>query len=231
MNLFDLPAAEELVSALFVMLFCGLIGVEREVRRKDAGIRTHILVGLGSYLFTLVSLYGVPEMLTGNLRWDASRIASQIVSGIGFIGAGVIFFEHDSVRGLTTASAIWVAAAIGMACGVGMITIAGLVVVLYFIVILAVAPLVRHLLHRGSDGTLRITYLDGCGVLRSLLLEATGRGFETMVTASRQVDRGGRKDVVVDLHVTGGKDVPELVTALSMLDGVVGVELLEDPER
>ena len=92
MTLFHAPSAQEVVPALFVVLFCGLIGLEREVHHKDAGMRTHILVGLGSCLFTLVSLYGAPATLTGNMRWDASRIAAQGVSGIGFIGAGVIVF-------------------------------------------------------------------------------------------------------------------------------------------
>ena len=172
MDLFHMPSAGEAVSALFVLLFCGLIGLEREVHRKDAGIRTHVLVGLGSYLFTLVSLYGAPSALTGNMRWDASRIAAQVVSGIGFIGAGVIFFGHDSVRGLTTASAIWVAAAVGMACGTGMITVAALVVALYFVAVLALTPVIRRLIHRGSEGRLRITYADGRGLLRTILVKA-----------------------------------------------------------
>ena len=94
MDLFHMPSAGEAMSALFVLLFCGLIGLEREVHRKDAGIRTHVLVGLGSYLFTLVSLYGAPSALTGNMRWNASRIATQVVSGIGFIGTKVIFRRY-----------------------------------------------------------------------------------------------------------------------------------------
>ena len=228
MDLFHMPSAGEVVPALFVLLFCGLIGLEREVHRKDAGIRTHVLVGLGSYLFTLVSLYGAPSELTGNMRWDASRIAAQVVSGIGFIGAGVIFFGHDSVRGLTTASAIWVAAAVGMACGTGMITVAALVVALYFVAVLALTPVIRRLIHRDSEGRLRITYTDGRGLLRTILVKASEMGCETMVTASRQMTRRDWKGAVVDMRVSGKKDVSDLLSVLSMVDGVVEVEVLDD---
>ena len=241
MELFAVPSAREIVPALFVVLLCGLIGLEREVHRKDAGIRTHILVGLGSCLFTLVSLYGVPAALTGNMRWDASRIAAQVVSGIGFIGAGVIFFEHDSVRGLTTASAIWVAAAVGMSCGAGtgswpfprscgagMIAVAALIVGLYFVTTLALAPITRRLLRRGAEGRLRITYTDGRGILRTLLLRATDLDFETMVTASRQIVRRDWRGAVIDLRVSGRKDISLLVAALSMVEGVTEVEVLDD---
>ena len=223
MTLFHAPSAQEVVPALFVVLFCGLIGLEREVHHKDAGMRTHILVGLGSCLFTLVSLYGAPAMLTGNMRWDASRIAAQVVSGIGFIGAGVIFFEHDSVRGLTTASAIWVAAAVGMSCGAGMIAVAALIVLLYFLAILAVAPIARRLIRRGTEGRLRITYVDGKGVLRALLLKASEMDFESMVTASRQITRMEWRGAVIDMRVDGRKGISDLVSALSMVDGVVEV--------
>ena len=99
-----------------------MIGFERELRDREAGIRTHLLVSLGSALFTIVSAYGFHEFLTngGNIvRADPSRIAAQIVTGIGFLGAGAIIREGLSVRGLTTAATLWVVAAIGMSCGAG----------------------------------------------------------------------------------------------------------------
>jgi putative Mg2+ transporter-C (MgtC) family protein len=98
------------------------IGVEREVREREAGIRTHLLVSLGSCLFTIVSAYGFHEFLvsgTNIVRADPTRIAAQIVTGIGFLGAGAIIREGLSVRGLTTAASLWVVAAIGMAAGAG----------------------------------------------------------------------------------------------------------------
>lgn len=101
------------------LLLGGIIGVEREWRAKEAGFRTHFLVALGSALFCIVSQYGFAEHLG-----DSSRIAAQVVSGVGFLGAGTIIFQKNVIRGLTTAAGLWVTAAIGLACGSGMYTIA-----------------------------------------------------------------------------------------------------------
>lgn len=107
------------------LLFAGvlgvIIGIEREYRAKEAGFRTHFLVSMGSALFMIVSQYGFNNVLeAGIVRVDPSRIASQVVSGIGFIGAGTIIFHKQIVRGLTTAAGIWATAAIGLAIGSGL---------------------------------------------------------------------------------------------------------------
>jgi putative Mg2+ transporter-C (MgtC) family protein len=119
----------ELILRIFVAaLLGGLIGLEREYRAKEAGFRTHFLVALGSALFMIVSAYGFNELQMNDMtsRWDVSRIAAQVVSGIGFIGAGTIIFrkQENMVSGLTTAAGLWVVAAIGLACGVGMYVLA-----------------------------------------------------------------------------------------------------------
>ena len=111
-----------IIRILVAALLGGAIGLEREYRAKDAGFRTHFLVALGSALFMVLSQYGFGEVLTHyadnpNVRLDVSRVAAQIVTGIGFIGAGTIIFQKRTVHGLTTAAGVWVAAAIGMACG------------------------------------------------------------------------------------------------------------------
>ena len=106
----------ELTLRLFVaLLLGGIIGIEREYRSKDAGFRTHFLVALGSALFCIVSQFGFGVDLK-----DSSRVAAQVVSGIGFLGAGTIIFQKNVIRGLTTAAGLWVTAAIGLACGTGM---------------------------------------------------------------------------------------------------------------
>jgi putative Mg2+ transporter-C (MgtC) family protein len=118
----SLSSWDALLRLTFACLLGGAVGFERELRDREAGIRTHLLVSLGSALFTLVSAYGFHEFLTGGgniVRADPSRIAAQIVTGIGFLGAGAIIREGLSVRGLTTAATLWVVAAIGMACGAG----------------------------------------------------------------------------------------------------------------
>ena len=127
----------ELILRLFAAaLMGGAIGLEREYRAKEAGLRTHFLVALGSALFMVVSQFGFEQILDMhpllNVRLDPSRIASQVVSGIGFIGAGIIIFQKHVVKGLTTAAGMWVTAAIGMTCGAGMygLAIASTVMVL-----------------------------------------------------------------------------------------------------
>ncbi len=101
------------------------IGLEREYHAKEAGVRTHLLVALGSCLFMILSIYGFDIMLDrGHVSFDPSRIASQVVTGIGFIGAGTIILQKQMVRGLTTAAGLWVTAAIGLACGNGMYVMA-----------------------------------------------------------------------------------------------------------
>ena len=113
-------------------IFCaailgGIIGLEREYRSKEAGFRTHFLVALGSALFMIVSAYGFSDAMDNELqRWDVSRVAAQVVSGIGFIGAGTIIFRkaENVVSGLTTAAGLWVTAAMGLACGGGMYVLA-----------------------------------------------------------------------------------------------------------
>ena len=114
-----------------------LIGLEREIRQKSAGLRTYSLVGLASALFLLVSKYGFTDVLSpGRVALDPSRVAAQIVTGIGFLGGGVIFVRSDIVKGLTTAATIWLTAAIGMACGAGLILLAVETTIAYFIVAL-----------------------------------------------------------------------------------------------
>ena len=115
----------------------GLIGLEREFRAKEAGLRTHFIVALGSALFMIVSQYAFSG------RFDAARVAAQVVSGIGFIGAGVIIFQKNVVRGVTTAAGLWVAAAIGLACGAGMYVVAGAATLMTVLCLEAM-----HLLHR-----------------------------------------------------------------------------------
>ncbi len=116
----------ELILRIFVAaLLGGLIGLEREYRDKAAGFRTHFLVALGSALFMVVSAYGFENALASpEHRLDVSRIAAQVVSGIGFIGAGTIIFQKNTIHGLTTAAGVWVTAAIGLACGGGLYAIA-----------------------------------------------------------------------------------------------------------
>ena len=121
----DIPTLsweEILLRVALAALLGGAIGIEREIREREAGLRTHLLVSVGSALFTLVSAFGFRDFLMHGgsvVRADPTRIAAQIVTGIGFLGAGAIIRQGLSVRGLTTAATLWVVAAIGMAVGAG----------------------------------------------------------------------------------------------------------------
>lgn len=124
----------DLVLRIFIAgVLGGLIGLEREFRGKAAGFRTHFLVALGSALFMVLSMYGFEEVRTmTNMSVDPSRVASQIVSGIGFIGAGAIIFQKR-IHGLTTAAGVWVTAAVGMTCGSSLYLLASAATVMVLI--------------------------------------------------------------------------------------------------
>ena len=122
--MFDITLVVRLLSALLLSF---AIGLEREMTNKYAGLRTNILVCLGACIFTIISIYGFPEVsVTGDELGtrDTARVAAQVVTGIGFIGAGTVFRHGATVFGLTTAATLWVSAAIGMACGAGMYILA-----------------------------------------------------------------------------------------------------------
>ena len=102
------------LAIILSIILCGVIGVEREWRGRSAGLRTHLLVGLGSCIIMIISIYGFPAN-DGNR--DVARLAAQIITGVGFLGAGAIIHRNDGIKGLTTAGTIWIVMAIGIACG------------------------------------------------------------------------------------------------------------------
>lgn len=226
--------AGELGAAL-VLSAC--IGVEREIRQKDAGLRTHTLVGFGAALFMLVSKYGFNDVLHAHeIVVDPSRIAAQIVSGIGFVGAGLIFVRKDSVRGLTTAASVWLVAAIGAAAGAGLLVIAATATAVYLVIIAGAFRVLSRHLPRSPAGIseLRVRYLDGRGVLRRLLQAATSHGFliddlsaepfgPQRLLGSDPRDTAPMVEVL--LHVHGKVPVSELAAALSEIEDVASVSI------
>lgn len=121
----DIAENGYLILRMLIACVCGIfIGFERSRRQKDAGIRTHMIVALGAALAMIVSKYGFFDLLQyEGLRADASRIASNVITGVGFLGAGVIFVRDVSIKGLTTAAGIWTTASVGLAIGAGMYTV------------------------------------------------------------------------------------------------------------
>jgi len=209
-----------------------LIGLEREIQGKSAGVRTQTIVGTAAALIMLVSKYGFFDVLAeGTVVVDPSRVAAQIVSGIGFLGAGIIIFRRGSVHGLTTAAAVWESAAIGMAAGSGLLLLAVLVTAMHFLIIVGFMPLARRLAARLSGSVrLHITYEDGRGVLREILEACSRREWQlTDLAADPETDLlgapPGHVGVMLMLSGTGILNAPVVLAAI---DGVTGIRQLDD---
>jgi putative Mg2+ transporter-C (MgtC) family protein len=145
----DLSTYEYLARLGFAFVLGASIGLERERQPRPAGLRTHTLVAVGSALFILVSTYGFKGVVgVEGVGLDPSRVAAQVVSGIGFIGAGTIIAQSDGVRGLTTAASLWATAAIGLAAGGGLYIPAIATTVLVLVVLVPFKYFEESLLHR-----------------------------------------------------------------------------------
>lgn len=225
-----------MVDLSLAFVLSALIGLEREIRHKAAGLRTYTVVGFAAALFMLVSKYGFGDVISQpQVVLDPSRVAAQIVSGIGFIGGGVIFMRRDVVKGLTTAASVWLTAAVGMACGANLLVLACATTAGHFVVMLAFPPVVaRYLPASMSLARLEVRYVSKHGILGQILSICTATGF---VIEGVHVDRleggssegsetaGGDTDasVVVQLAVRGTSPVENLVAQVSDLKGVAEV--------
>jgi putative Mg2+ transporter-C (MgtC) family protein len=220
------------VNDIGILLHLGLafvlssaIGVERELRQKSAGLRTHTLVGVGAAVFMLVSKFGFDDVTApGRDVLDPSRMAAQIVSGVGFLGAGIIFVRRDAVRGLTTAAGIWLTAAVGAAAGASLWLLAIFATIVYYVVAFGFPPLVNLVpaLRHGA-AALRIAYEDGRGILRPILAECTRRGFVVADVHINSAAGGPGGIAEVTFEVRGQASVPDLVARLGELDGVIQI--------
>jgi len=199
-------------------LLGALIGLERERLERAAGLRTHALVAVASALMMLVSAYSFPD-IAATTR-DPTRMAAQVVSGIGFLGAGVIIFRKNAVRGLTTAASIWTVAGIGLAAGAGM-HVAAVVATGFILVIQAgLRPLERRLFVHHQDHRLVLRVRRGTGGLA--VVERAVASTAVKVRGMRvRPTRGGLEDrVEIDLDTARPGAVTRLLDALPILEGV-----------
>jgi putative Mg2+ transporter-C (MgtC) family protein len=138
--------AAQFIELGLAFVLSAAIGLEREIRHKSAGLRTYTVVGTAAALFLLISKYGFTDVIVPDrVVLDPSRVAAQIVSGIGFIGAGLIFVDKDRVMGLTTAATVWLVTGVGMACGAGLPWLALASTCAYFIIALIFPLILRKL--------------------------------------------------------------------------------------
>ena len=213
-----------LLRLLVAAVLGGAIGLERELRERQAGLRTHLVVCVGSALFTLVSAYGFRDFLAaGNAyaRIDPTRIAAQIVSGIGFLGAGAIIRQGLSVKGLTTAATLWLVAAIGMASGAGYYSAAIIATAGAILTLGPLRVLSYRIVHRYRPEVDRLLVEIPAGGSPAPLIEAIER-HGARVAAMEVTQEGDRRSVVVEV-VLQPATAPQIVGAVADIDGVLEV--------
>ena len=216
---------ESLLRLALAAVLGGLIGAERELRERQAGLRTHLLVAVGSALFTIVGAYGFHDFLASGesvVRADPTRIAAQIVTGIGFLGAGAIIRQGFSVRGLTTAATLLVVAAVGLAAGAGyysaaVITTALVLIALYPLRIIAFRMLRRF---RAEDGRLLIELPAGTppGAVIDEIERAGAR-----INSVDVSQEGDRRRLELDVVLPRDTPAPRLVARIADVENVAEV--------
>ena len=224
--------AEVAIRLLVTAVLCGVIGFERETRDQSAGFRTHILLGLGAALFTLVSAYGFTAFTEAALQsggrgiqFDPTRIAAQIVTGIGFLGAGAIIRQGMDVRGLTTAASLWAAAAIGMAVGAGYYFGAAATTIVVIAALYVLREVRNRLLPRlrTDFGVLNVTFSD----MGSEINEVVGtleRHSVEIRSLGAEIE-GGRVTYTIQLRIPPRRSTQEALQEISALSGVERVSV------
>ncbi|HHY19779.1 MAG TPA: MgtC/SapB family protein [Firmicutes bacterium] len=219
--MYGISYGEAILRLFLALLFSGLIGLERESSRKFAGFRTHILVGIGSALMMIISAYGYADPTV--VPRDPFRLAAQVVSGIGFLGAGTILHQGTNVRGLTTAASLWVVAAIGLATGAGMYVPAAFVSVLAFVTLTYIQRLEKAFL-RKLYRYLIITTIDKPGQIGSIatILGEYKVNLYNVEVLNLEEEEVPERLITLKLEVDVPKyfNAAEMLRALSSLEGV-----------
>lgn len=223
---------------LIAVIFGFCIGLERELTNKYAGLRTHILVCLGACVFTLISIYGFPTFAPGDnvlidqatgIR-DTSRVAAQIVTGIGFIGAGTVLRNGPIVLGLTTAATLWIAASIGMACGAGMFEIAFAGTLLSILTLVSIRVFERKVLPNSTKRTKRIKLVIVCqNQFANKIHEYIIEKYQDISELSKKqlkADENSTKITCV-MDIISRKPIKDLYKSFQTLDGIDSISIQE----
>jgi len=220
---------EMLIRLVTAAALGSLIGFERERLLWAAGIRTHMLVCVGSCLIMIVSQYGFNNVLSQNVVLDPSRVAAQVVSGIGFLGAGAILARGEIVKGLSTAASIWTVAAVGLAVGGGLYLAASASTVIILIILAGIKPLEEAYRSRNQSCQLKIEVDNGSltpELLRSTLELRAGQ-VKRFLVESRNQD--GTDDLIILLSKVSSQDIATYPEKLKELDGVRQVTIMKRP--
>jgi putative Mg2+ transporter-C (MgtC) family protein len=200
----------------------GAVGVEREIREREAGFRTHLLVSLGSALFTIAGAYGFHDLLTHGSSIDPTRVAAQIVTGIGFLGAGAIIRQGVAVRGLTTAATLWVVAAIGLTSGAGYYSAA---VITTGLVLFSLWPLriaSYRILGRFRPETDRLLVQLPAGESPAPMIEAL-EGLGASLQSLEVSYEADRRTVMIDVTLPPRADAAAMVAKLADVEHVLEI--------
>jgi putative Mg2+ transporter-C (MgtC) family protein len=209
-----------IVRLLLAAALGSVIGLERERLGWTAGLRTHMLVAVGSCLMILVSAYGFTATLGDHVVLDPSRVAAQVVSGIGFLGAGSIILRNEAVKGLTTAASLWAVAGLGLAAGAGLYTAAVACTVIILVILTWVKPLERRF--HGGRPALELRFRARDGIASVGMLEQTlgRRASSVKQLVVRASDEEGWEDVSLVLNRVSAKDMAEVIASLERVEGV-----------
>jgi putative Mg2+ transporter-C (MgtC) family protein len=218
--------AETLLRLLVAAVLGSLIGFERERLLWAAGIRTHMLVCVGACLFMIVSAYGFASVLGPNVVLDPSRIAAQVVSGIGFLGAGAILARGEIVKGLTTAASIWTVAAIGLAVGGGLYFAAGVSTAVILAILAGVKPLEQ--MYRDRNQSCRLVVEATHGSLTPDLVKRTlgVRAGQIKRLVVKPGETAGVDEVTIILTRVASQDTPVFAEKLQSLSNVNQVSIV-----
>lgn len=224
---FDLATELDLVGRLLVAAVLGaVIGIEREIHDHPAGIRTHLLVALGSALFTVLSIVGFPS--PDGVATDPSRVAAQIVTGIGFLGAGAILKYGPTVRGLTTAASMWAAAGIGMAAGAGL-PVLGLATTVIVLVSLWPLRLLSERLELAAPRRLHLRLQLSEGSRMADLFDWLAERDVDVVSLESERDDDGRHAIDLLLRLPAGIDRAAIAADLGALDWITLDDVAQGP--
>jgi putative Mg2+ transporter-C (MgtC) family protein len=216
----DLPWWDVLLRLAVAAGLGGAIGIERELREREAGFRTHLLVSVGAALFTLVSAYAWSDFrFGGGITFDPTRVAAQVVTGVGFLGAGAIIRQGLVVRGLTTAATLWVVAAIGMAAGAGFYWAAALATLVALFTLWPLRLIARRLFERPHRRRLTVELRRG---RPSAPVIAALEGLGLRVASFRLAEDGERRALEAEVELPRGARPEEALLRLGQLDEVAG---------
>lgn len=213
---------------LLSILFGFALGFEREITGKFAGLRTHILVCLGACVFTIISIYGFKFTTAEGVAGinDPARIAAQIITGIGFIGAGTVMRHGSNISGITTAATLWIVAAIGMACGCGMVIVAGASTLASLIVLISIRHFERRFLLSKFPSARQVSISFTCDSSHEEeVMKIIQENFKVINKLEKKIENGNR--LLLKMSANSQKPLFKITELFNKADNIKSIEIHE----